>query len=202
MNLEEWLEELETTKAFLIGVVITALFYFMMYDDGSRLEARIQSIKQQISANQNKIEQAKQAVIEKEKFANTKKLLGERFDTLVQYIPEDFNSTEQMKIISNVAKTAGANILKISQTGRGEKFNFYEEIRVDVELVGSYTQIMMFMSGLTRLKKVIVADNINLSSQNSNSSKSEGEGGVKINFKSQLVGYRYIDDAENSGGRR
>ena len=56
MNLEEWLEELETTKAFLIGVVITALFYFMMYDDGSRLEARIQSIKQQISANQNKIE--------------------------------------------------------------------------------------------------------------------------------------------------
>ena len=32
--------------------------------------------------------------------------------------------------------------------------------------------------------------------------ESEGEGGVKINFKSQLVGYRYIDDAENSGGRR
>lgn len=202
MNLEEWLEELETTKAVLIGVVVTALFYFMVYDDGSRLESSIANLKQQITTNQNKIEQAKQAVIEKEKFANTKKLLGERFDTLVQYIPEDFSSTEQMKIISNVAKTAGANILKISQTGRGEKFNFYEEIRVDVELVGSYTQIMMFMSGLTRLKKVIVADNINLSSQNSNSSKSEGEGGVKINFKSQLVGYRYIDDTESSGGRR
>ncbi|MCH2535578.1 MAG: type 4a pilus biogenesis protein PilO [Bdellovibrionales bacterium] len=202
MNLEEWLEELETTKAVLIGVVVTALFYFMVYDDGSRLETSIKNLKQQISTNQNKIEQAKQAVIEKEKFANTKKLLGERFDTLVQYIPEDFSSTEQMKIISNVAKTAGANILKISQTGRGEKFNFYEEIRVDVELVGSYTQIMMFMSGLTRLKKVIVADNISLSTQQSNSSKSESEGGVKINFKSQLVGYRYIDDNENSGGRR
>lgn len=201
MNLEEWLEELEMTKAVLIGVVLTALFYFMMYDDGSNLEAGIKNLKQNIQTNRNKIEQAKQAVLEKEKFANTKKLLGERFDQLVQYIPEDFSSTEQMKIISNVAKTAGANILKISQTGRGQKFNFYEEIRVDVELVGSYTQIMMFMSGLTRLKKVIVADNINLKSQDQNSnSKSDDEGGVKINFSSQLVGYRYIDD--ESGGRR
>lgn len=195
MNLEEFLDQLEMTKAVLIGVVLSALFYFMFYDDGTSLESGIKTLQQQIQTNQKKIEEAKQAVIEKEKFANTKKLLGERFEQLIQYIPEDFSSTEQMKIVSNVAKTAGANILKISQTGRGEKFNFYEEIRVDVELVGSYTQIMMFMSGLTRLKKVIVADNINLTSSNrGGSSKSEQEGGVKINFKSQLVGYRYIDD--------
>lgn len=200
MNIEEWLEELEMTKAVLIGVVMTALFYFMIYDDGANLEASISSLKQQIQTNQNKIKDAKQAVVEKEKFANTKKLLGQRFDQLIKYIPEDFSSTEQMKIVSNVAKTAGANILKISQTGRGQKFNFYEEIRVDVELLGSYTQVMMFMSGLTRLENVIVADNILLSAkQNQNQSKSEQEGGVKINFRTQLVGYRYIEN--DKGGR-
>lgn len=189
MNLEKLLSELEMPKAIIIGLVVALFYRFTSYDNGSALEQQIKTGEQNVINLTAEVKRLKRDMVLVEKFTTTKKILGETFDKLIRYLPEDFNVNDQMKIISTEAKTAGANIVSIAKGRGGKQFQFYEEISVKVELEGTFTQVMMFLSRLTRLNKVIVVRDMTIKKVRSSGS----EEGIKVSFGSNLVGYRYIE---------
>lgn len=176
-------------KAIIIGLVVALFYRFTSYDNGSALEQQIKTGEQNVINLTAEVKRLKRDMVLVEKFTTTKKILGETFDKLIRYLPEDFNVNDQMKIISTEAKTAGANIVSIAKGRGGKQFQFYEEISVKVELEGTFTQVMMFLSRLTRLNKVIVVRDMTIKKVRSSGS----EEGIKVSFGSNLVGYRYIE---------
>ena len=145
MNLEKLLSELENAQSNHYWVGGSLVYRFTSYDNGSALEQQIKTGEQNVINLTAEVKRLKRDMVLVEKFTTTKKILGETFDKLIRYLPEDFNVNDQMKIISTEAKTAGANIVKYSKRQRRKKqFQFYEEISVKVELEGTFTQVMMF----------------------------------------------------------
>ncbi len=192
----EFLERLDNSKAFLYSIILGAIFYVTMYDDGSIKENQIENLNVQVQKNTTEIIKLKKEIREIQGFIVTMNKLGAKFDKLLQYIPEKFNVNDQQKIISTEARSVGAEVTSLKSVGGGEKFSFYEEIKVTVRLKGAYSQIILFLSNLTKINKVIVMDKMTLSTVGA---KIKGEPSA-VSFSGTFIGYRYIKD--KSGGLR
>ncbi|MEZ4872221.1 MAG: hypothetical protein R2827_08235 [Bdellovibrionales bacterium] len=82
----------------------------------------------------------------------------------------------------------------------GNRFEFYEEILVDVALKGSYSQLVLFLANLTNTNKVMVLKQMRLSTTNP---KLDGVTNLDsletVSFQGVFIGYRYREDAKEVG---
>ena len=104
----EKINSLSPQQSMILGLVIAAIYYFMIYDDGSRIESKIKSSKGQISSSRAELESLKKAEQDAKRFANIKKEMGDSLSEVVKYIPEELNDFDLMGILSTEAKAAGA----------------------------------------------------------------------------------------------
>ena len=124
--------------------------------------------------------------------------MGEALNRLLSYIPEDFRPQDFMKVVSEEAKIAGLNIIKIDEAksnltnnrGDKEKKSEFEELVVTVELQGSFAQEMTFLADLTKRKQIFIVEKFQLSRE-PKSSGSEPEFPV-LSFRADIKAYRYI----------
>ena len=169
-----------------MGLILTFVYYLAFFDDGSKLTAQITSQNQQISEIEKKIVEKKKEIQAFETFKQAKTELGARFDQLIKYIPEDFNSNEETRILVREARASGANIVEIKKnSSAGQTFKFYEEILVDVKLEGNYSQIILFLSNLTKQDKVIAIQKMEMKSKRDGVSADS-----TIIFSAVFVGYK------------
>ncbi len=193
-NIQDFLDRLDVPQAALVGMVIAVLYYFMpgCYDSGEDLTKKIKQQKARIEQNIQDKKKVEKAIETFNRFKETQQSLGSKFDRLVKYIPNDFDSFEQMNIISQEAKAAGASLLKLSDAGMGERYEFYEEILANVSLEGSYSQIVLFLANLTNTNKVMVLKTMDLSALRPDVSKaSDIESLATVKFDGIFIGYRY-----------
>jgi type IV pilus assembly protein PilO len=198
VNLEAELGKLTISKAILVGVIMAGLYYLMMYDSGDKINQNIKNVNVSISKQKDEITAIEKAIQVVEEFSKKVALLGDKFEKLIKYIPENFTAIDQMKLVSKQAKSAGTNIQRISQGTEGKKLNFYEELNVNVELSGTYTQIVLFLSFLTKLDKVLVMKEMSMTAAGSTKS---GEA-RKVQFSGRVTGYRYIDEDKIDKSKR
>ena len=193
--MNQFLEQLDHVRAIGIGIILVGIYWMVGYDDGTSLQTQIANLNNDLQKNEQEIKKVEQSIEAVKRFTLKMNALGDRFDKLVRYIPEEFTPSDQMKIISNEAKAAGTNILKIKSGGKGAKFQFYEELSVDVELQGSYTQIILFLSNLTKIDKVLVLKSMKMKTA-SGAVSAQGENISSVVFSGTFSGYKYITDSK------
>lgn len=186
------LEQVSIGKAVIIGVVLAGL-YWMMSDDGSSIEAMIQSSQSQIQTTRKSIEEEEEKVQLTQRYKLTVASLGNELQVLSDYIPKDLRASDLMKTVSSEAKAAGLDIVKVSEGGVDQRLNgesdLYESFSVNVELAGTFPQHVLFLSFLTRLKSIVTIDNFQLTTQQKTSE--DGSSSPSVKFNVELVGYRY-----------
>lgn len=196
------LDQISIAKAFGIGIVLGAIYWFMS-DDGSALTQQIQANQQRLVSIEKDIEVEEQKVETAQKYRLTVDALGSELSSLSDFIPKDLRSTDLMKTFSTEAKAAGLDILRISE-GRGmmqvEGSGLYEAFSVDVELTGTFPQHVLFLSFLSRLKTVVTVSSFRLSRDQAGGSQ-DGAESPQTRFTVTLLGYRYLGD-QTMGGRQ
>lgn len=193
MTVWERINQLSIGRAIFIGLVLAGFYYFLSYNNGAMLDA-------QINANKAKVEELNKTIKDEEakierinQYKKTAEQLGESFNRFLSYIPEKLRNTDLMKIVSTEAKAAGANIVRVSEQGMGTRSEFYEEIKVSVELVGTFQQMMLFMSFLTKVDQIITISKLNLRSQ---SSENFDISSPSLQITADLRGYRYLAEGQ------
>ncbi len=194
-------------RALVIGLALGAAYYFFMYDDGSVLQKQIQVARQQIAQDQNKIASINKAIEDAKTFVKVKAALGAEMQTVLKAIPSELTSLEFMQTLSNQAKTLGLQINSIapnesfrssSDRGKGDAA-FFKPIVVSVQLIGTYNQVMEFMSALTALDKIVTVESLDMSAQQQGGLDQKSSVPV-LNFNASLAAYRFLSDTK--GGEK
>lgn len=208
--MEEKLNQLTMGKAFLIGVVLTVVYYFMWYNNGAVEEGQIATAQQEVQKSRAELEKIKQALVDAERYQKAMAELGAEMERVVKAIPAELNSLDLMKAISTEAKSVGAEINNLnaptSSAGRSRQSpaegatDFYEVVPIDVDITGTYNQLMLFLSNLTKLDKIITAQKLTMSISQRGSGASVGSVPI-INMKASLQAYRYSPPSLDESGR-
>ena len=194
MALEERLQQLTYSKVLLLGLLIAGLYYAIGYDNGKNLKNSAEQMKVQIK---EKAAEIKDLELQAERIINMKKMmgvLGEDLENFLAYIPEKMSITDLMKIISTEAESAGVNVNRMGEFRSPspsrvlEKGQFYEELAVELNLQGTYAQLLLFLSYLTKLDKILSVSQL---SMESNAQQGDRESPI-ISFNCVILGYRYL----------
>jgi len=188
--MEEKLKQLDTAKALFIGLALGAAFYFLFYNDGSALKSAVEAAHAQIQQKTSEVESMKKTLVDAQKHKELSAKLGEELDQVIKAVPENFNSVELMKLVSTEAKSVGLNILSISGAeGKAtDPGNNFVPVNVTVSFSGTFNQIMMFMSNLTKSGRIILTKNVSLTGGSAVSSTAP-----MLGFSATLEAFRYQD---------
>ncbi|MBK9323848.1 MAG: type 4a pilus biogenesis protein PilO [Bdellovibrionaceae bacterium] len=189
-QLFEKLSGLSNSKALVLGMVLGALYYFMLYDDGSAQLAQIQTLNQQLSEAETKRKDTEATLQEESRMKDAIVKLSEQYAFISKKLPSELKSSEMIRSIDVVAKTSGVSV-KLKKPGSIEKKAVVEELPIEVTLEGSYGQITQFIYYISNLERLTRVINFSLMSQSP-------DGGIEkgLRFDGHVVSYKLAPEAE------
>lgn len=203
--MEEQLKQLDTAKALLIGLFIAGFYYLTMYDSGEGLEGQINNNRSQITTQRAELAKMEKTLVDAEKHREISRKLGEEMDAVLRAVPEKYNSLELMKVLSDEAKVVGTSIVDLKpatnmrQPRAGQDDSPFKPVSVTVTLNGTFNQIMLFMSNLTKVSKIILIDSLSLTVKEP--AKVFETASPAINYQATFMAYRYDANAGGASGR-
>ncbi|HMN69124.1 MAG TPA: type 4a pilus biogenesis protein PilO [Bdellovibrionales bacterium] len=199
MNITDMLARMTTGRAVLIGAVVGAFYYFLMYDNGSSQTAiiaqsnqRITELQAQIQADQKRLDSA--AVYKK-----TAAEVGNTITKLLSLIPEQFNMADLMRLVSNEAKVAGTSLASIEPrtTEISNVAGEFEELMVAINMSGSFLQHMVFLSNLTKVNQILVVRKLELRHE----AEGKGDEAPTVALVADILAYRYRGQQSKAGAQ-
>jgi len=189
-QLFEKLAALTNGKALVIGLMVGAAYYFMMYDDGSALEHQIAGMAGQLQEAEAKKRDTEATLQEEARMKDAVGKLSEQYALIAKKLPSELKSSEMIRGIDSVAKMAGVSV-KLKKPGNVAKKEVVEELPVDVTLEGTYSQLAQFVyytSNLERLTRVL---NFSIVAQDDAREK-------PLRFEGQVVSYKLAPEVEKA----
>jgi type IV pilus assembly protein PilO len=171
-------------KVLMLSLVVSGLYYMIAYDAGDTWRAVIAQTIQTKADLEEKTRKIDKDLEEVNNLREAQEKDAERLNILLGYIPEKLSNFELMKTLSNEAKAVGVNINQIrDKGGQATTTEFYEEIGVDIDLEGSFSQLVLFLSNLTRLNQILTLESLSLRA---------AQGDSSLLMSAQVNGYRYV----------
>ncbi|MGE3760021.1 MAG: type 4a pilus biogenesis protein PilO [Pseudobdellovibrionaceae bacterium] len=176
-------------RAVLIGLVVCCFYYFLVYDAGINQTAAISQSNQKIHELQTKLQDYQQKLDAAAVFKKTAAEVGSTISRLLTLIPEQFNMSDLMRIVSNEAKVAGSSMttLEPKTTQISPTAKEFEELTVSVELQGSFLQHMIFLSNLTKGNQILVIRKYEFNQMH----EGKAEEAPVVKMVAEIVAYRY-----------
>lgn len=179
--------DLQWSRVFLYGLLASGLYWFALYNDGAALESQKQSVRQKMTEAQGQLEATKNAMRDANRFEQEVINLQQRFTRITEFMPETLRVSDLTTMIYDQAQRSGVRISGTDPQSGSEKIHFYEMMRIGITLDGSYSQIVTFLSNLSKAPRLVTFDNAHLQL-----STSTAPGEVpKVRFQGTLVGYKY-----------
>jgi Tfp pilus assembly protein PilO len=185
----EMMARLSVGRAAMLGMVLAAFYYFLVFDSGNvqatgiaQAKVQIATMQKQLIENQAKLDRA--AV-----FKKTAAETGTTINRLLGVIPEHFSAPDLTKIVSNEARVAGSSLASITPgtTEISHVAKEFEEISVKLEMSGSFLQHMVFLSNLTRIQQILIVRKFDMNIVG----QAKGEESPQVHMLADIVAYRY-----------
>lgn len=181
------LGELPFGRAVILSFILMGVYYLIAFDDGGKLRAQLDQATSRNNEVQSEIDKTDKELKEIAELKLAQEKDVNRLNLLLGFIPERLTKIELMRMLSNESKAVGANILGITDSGISmDKSEFYDEIAVEVTLSGSFSQLMLFISNLTRLKQIVTLSELAFTVTGISDT------GVILNMTTKVRGYKYV----------
>lgn len=193
------LGELTWSKVFGFGFLAGALYYFLYFDNGASIEAETARLTTRLADSERQLRDTKEAMADAERFEKLLRQNEIQFEKVMDYLPQETNSNELTRLISVTAQSSQAQVKSTSPVQTIEKKDFYEMTRINFALQGGFSQVVMFLSLLSKVPKLLTFDKLEIRSDGQDKA-AEGETPTVI-LDATLVGYRYLKDEETAANK-
>lgn len=172
---------------FLIGIGAYVAMLSPTYEETAAKEARAQELQREMeSLNELKKNRA-QVLAQLEQ-------LHRRLIIAQEKLPKDAEIPSLLQRIHNQAKTAGLEIIKFQRNSDVAK-DFYVEIPVSMELIGTYDELANFFYYIGRMTRIVNVKDISLKRGNSGLNP---DGTLEVSARATT--FRFKTDAEMKAG--
>ncbi len=191
------LAALDWIKVLLVGAALAAVYYFLMYDNGSIIEASIRQAQERLTAAKTSLTQTEKAMENANHVEKEVQATAAQFAKITEYMPESLSVAELNTIISKNAQQSGVRP-RIDPKGLESPQGFTQAVKMDVQLEGSFAQIETFLANVSRERRLLVFDKVEITPDSAGTFPTSQ--GSKLKFKGSLVGYRYLKSAAEPPG--
>lgn len=184
-----------STGGFLVGgVVIAGLYFVTFFDSGSTQEARIAELSSTILKTKSDLEAAQKLADGKVVFEQEIDLVSKRLSKALQLLPTSMKDDVVLDRITREANAAGVDITN-TKPRQGEMKDFYEELQIDIEMRGTYSQLTAFLSMIaaSRNQRIMSLRDLQLEFH------SMADEAAILQMKGTLVAYRYVESNTQGG---
>ena len=179
------------SQVLVLGVFFTGVYYFSLYDDGSNLKKQIQDVETQVQTVEQNIAQAGKELRDLTLFKDEIQKQEQFIKAFINFIPSSLTFTDISVLVIQQARLAGVNISsKRDVQFKQYKDTDYEFLTMQLEVIGSFSQLMFFLSKLTEQKRILIVNEINISMAENKI--------VRANIN--LIAFRYKKAEESSQG--
>ncbi|MCB0356043.1 MAG: type 4a pilus biogenesis protein PilO [Bdellovibrionales bacterium] len=191
--LVEKLSALTLKQALAGSVGLAFLYYLLMYNDGSSLEKAIKNTKQNIQTQQIELRKFEKAEEDAKRFKAALAEEGPKFESIIKYMPAELSEFEVMEILSSEVKAAGGRVKSTNATKvTSNSKDIYETIGVDLTLEITYSQLLLFLSYLTKTDKIV-----SLKEASINTNRQEVDGETLVSFFGHFEAYKYRSEVSS-----
>lgn len=155
MNWQEQLDKLDLQKCLGIGFGIAALYYFLFFNNGKLIEQEIEQNKVEITKISDTLDKVKKAFEDQKRFQSDIIEINKNMKDFQKYFSTPMTVNDLLGRVSSFAERTQISVNNLKPGSGAAEFQDYPETVIDLEVEGSFHNIMEFISQLTQMNKVI-----------------------------------------------
>lgn len=187
MGIKEDLQELSPSKSLMIGILVAVVYYFLVFDKGEVVTAQIQTVQVDIDDKNRRLSEVQKAISNKVAFEREAQSLTKDLEELQKFFPVNLSINDVQKEITNILQKTDTKVLTFSEEKITNRFPGYAENGVNVECLGSFHDIMTFLSEVTKMDKVVDFKTMDFASDGSTDEASTVKSKIKLSVFSKDV---------------
>ena len=187
-----WADQLKSMRplnAAIVGLVCGIVYYATFFDNGQKERDSLIAADKELAQLREQLGQLEKTLLDAQKLEKAEIELGASITKVINYIPENLTYSEMVRSLSEAARAVSADIGYKRSSQNAKQGGFYDEISVDVDLLGTFQQIVSFLSQLTKVDRIYTVDKMNFIAQPVTRSDRGSE--IKVKFTTTVVGYKY-----------
>lgn len=171
----------EIGKILIMGLALTAFYWYFVYDDGSALDARMAGLNQELTEEENKKKDTDNTLKQVQEMQEKVGQLSQKYQEISRRLPAVLFSIDINKAIDDFARNSGVSV-KQKRPGENVKKEVVEEVPVEVSLEGTYAELAQFAYLVSSAERMARVKNVTITQPELNSKK--------LKFEGQVVGYK------------
>jgi len=175
-------------KVLGIGVLAGGLYYLVLFSDGQAQLDQLAQTQQQVAQTEKEIAAVKEALANADRFEREVKDTVDQFTHIIDFMPTKITTSMLTSTISDACTKSGLRLLKIEPKDEKQRVEFYETTRVGFSLEGNFTQLVNFLSALSRAPRMMNFDGLAISVSNDSTDIEV----PRLVAAGVLVGFRYM----------
>lgn len=161
--MEEKLNQLTFQNAAIFGLLL-ALGYYVLFYHPSNPQVQLDDLGRELVTIKGEIAKLDRKIKEGQKINQEIEIMQKKADKVYAQLPESLSVEQAAGIVSQEARNVGLSIQSISAEGAGWiKLQTVAVIPIDAAVSGTFEQIMVFLSELTRNNKVYSVTTLTIS---------------------------------------
>jgi type IV pilus assembly protein PilO len=169
---------------FLMGIGLALALQYSYGSKAELLAPQITALKAKVAADTIKLRETQERAQNKGKFQEEMERISQTFRMALDYLPKELEIQDMLKKIYSEARTAGVELSNFKPKEVVAK-DFYEELPMEIQLKGTYPQMVNFLGNVSKIPRIINIRNVEITKP------VFVDGYPVMRMTGVLVGYRY-----------
>jgi len=200
LNILMRLASFSAQKAFVISILLGAVYYFVFFNSGVEIENRIVAQEAEIAQEEARARDADIALKEVEQVRTTVGALSEQFKLVSQALPSTVQMADIIRTVDQTAKASGV-LIKSKEPLPASNKEYYEELPLRVVMEGTYSELTLFLYYLANYERIMKVKNFTISQPLG----ADGINSRRLLLNGNIISYRFLgtgSSGDATGGTR
>lgn len=140
-------------QVLAFGVILTLVYYFLLYDDGQSIRAQIVTLTRQIEEETAKKAETEKVLEEEVRMKESVDLLSRQYQDLSRRLPTSLSSIDLNRNVDGFARQAGVSI-KSRKPLPLEQGPIVEQVPIEISLEGTFAELAQFVYVISSAERV------------------------------------------------